>query len=279
MFFFVLSLVATASATAIFALELLDRRNRYIVHLQKRAHLEQSYAEGMGEGGEYGKVAGYSEGSTSKQNPLKVLIENEHIQKVLPRPILASYKKHLLRKSDGRMREQIPSALDSLGGAVGSGLSLLQAFEQVARETDEPLGGKLALVPQHVAAGMSIRESLLRLQDEFLPGQMDSLFITLELHHRTGGNLRELLDRTARMQREQQDLYRDLRIKTSQARFSAKIVGVLPVALLVILTLFSGNFIGAFFESPVGFIILCVALIMESAGYLLVRKAAEVEVA
>lgn len=177
-----------------------------------------------------------------------------------------------------RMRELLPAAFGLLASSLSSGLSLLQAIEYAARETPEPLAREWRLVIDDVGAGMALTEAMERLRTRVPLRELDSLVIALELQYRTGGNLCDLLQRAAASLRSAGELRRSLRVQTSQARFSAKMVGLLPLGLLAVLSLFSGEYISGFFSSTAGIVMFLVALAMEGLGYVLVQAVSRVEV-
>lgn len=185
------------------------------------------------------------------------------------------------RKAAGRierMRELLPATFGLLASSLSSGLSLFQAIEYAAHETPEPLARELRLVVDDVGAGMALTEAMERLRARVPLRELDSLVVALELQYRTGGNLCDLLQRAAVSLRGAAGLRRALRVQTSQARFSAKMVGLLPLGLLAVLSLFSGEYISGFFSSTAGIVMFLVALAMEALGYVLVQAVSRVEV-
>jgi tight adherence protein B len=61
-------------------------------------------------------------------------------------------------------------------------------------------------------------------------------------------------------------------VQTSQARLSARVVTLLPLVLVAILSLAMEGYLQTFFSSAEGLTVLFVALAMEFAGVLLIRR-------
>ena len=72
-------------------------------------------------------------------------------------------------------------------------------------------------------------------------------------------------------------LRRSLRVQTAQAKLSARIVVVMPFILVAAFSLVSPDFLMPFFTSVFGYALLGLALVMQVAGIVLVRRALSVE--
>jgi tight adherence protein B len=178
----------------------------------------------------------------------------------------------VLERWEGRLVEQIPDALRSLGICVNAGYSLQQAFEQTAQDTPEPLGAELRQASFDVCAGRSIEEALAALEKRTKAADLRFVIVALEIQHRTGGSLQELLENAADAVLASADLRRQLAIQTAQARLSAKVITILPLVLVAALSLAMEGYLQTFFSSPEGLAILFVALGMEAVGILAVRR-------
>ncbi|MDR2586663.1 MAG: type II secretion system F family protein [Coriobacteriales bacterium] len=168
--------------------------------------------------------------------------------------------------------EQIPDVLHSLGICFSAGYSLQQAFEQIARDTPDPLGSELRQASFDVCAGRSIEEALSALEKRTKAADLCFAIIALEIQHRTGGGLRELLESAADAVIASADLRRQLTVQTAQARLSAKVVTVLPLALVAVLSVAMEGYLQSFFSSAAGLAVLFIALGMECVGVLLIRR-------
>ena len=99
----------------------------------------------------------------------------------------------------------------------------------------------------------------------------------MEIQHRSGGSLGEVLASVSDSLRQSAELEEELRTKTTQGRLSARIVAWMPLALAALITVLSPGYFGAFFSSPLGIALLITALLLEVAGVLLVKKALAVD--
>ncbi|MDR2197762.1 MAG: type II secretion system F family protein [Coriobacteriales bacterium] len=186
--------------------------------------------------------------------------------------LTANIAERTLREWESRLREQIPEALRSIGLCFSAGYSLQQALEQTAAETPDPLGAELWQAVCDVAAGRSIEEALGSLEQRTSAAELRFAIVALEVQHRTGGSLQELLESAASAVLAAGDLRRQLSVQTAQARLSARIVALMPLVLIAVLSLAMEGYLQAFFSSFAGLAILVVALGMELAGVLSIRR-------
>ena len=176
------------------------------------------------------------------------------------------------RKQRSQLREQLPDALNAIGMCFTAGHSLQQALGQVARETPNPLGRQLLKTVNDIDVGYGVSEALERLEQRADCADLHFVLVAFDIHHMTGGNLRELLEGTADSIAESFELMRSLEVQTAQARMSARIVTVMPLVLLALLSLVMPGYLAAFFSSTQGFILLLAALALEILGIFLIRR-------
>ena len=73
------------------------------------------------------------------------------------------------------------------------------------------------------------------------------------------------------------ELKEELRTKTAQGRLSSRIVALVPFVLLGILSIFSPGYLVEFLSSPLGICLFALAMLLEVAGVLLVRRALAID--
>jgi tight adherence protein B len=191
---------------------------------------------------------------------------------VLAAVLLFGRAQKVLDQWEGRLVGQIPDALRSLGICFNAGYSLQQAFEQVAEDTSDPLGSELTQVCFDIRAGKGIEEALSALEARAKTADLRFALVSLEIQHRTGGGLQELLENAADAVLASADLRRQLGVQTAQARLSARIVIILPLVLVAVLSMAMEGYLQSFFSSTQGLAILAVASGMELLGVCAIRR-------
>jgi len=177
-----------------------------------------------------------------------------------------------------RLLYQLPDGLDLLAASLRSGLGLVPALQHLAVHQRPPLAQELALVVRKQRLGSTLEEALEDMQRS-IGGAEVSLFVTaVVVVRQLGGNLSEILARLGQTLREKQAMERKIVALTAQGRLQARIVGLLPVLLLVIMTRMEPRAMGLMFTTPQGWATLVVLAVLELVGALLLRRLVRIDV-
>ena len=191
----------------------------------------------------------------------------------LSRALASARKRRHLRE----LKQGMPEALRLLSIALDAGTSLVKALEYAADNCSEPLAGELKRTVWDLQAGQGLDEALQGLRARTGGSEFAYLSAAMEIQHRSGGSLGEVLASVSDSLRQSAELEEELRTKTTQGRLSARIVAWMPLALAALITVLSPGYFGAFVSSPLGVALLVTALLLEAAGVLLVKKALAVD--
>ena len=175
------------------------------------------------------------------------------------------------RKDRNALAAQMPDALRSLAGALGAGKSLSQAIEHVGRTLGEPMGPQFLQASFEIASGRSVEEAVEGLCQRIDAPGIALLGTALQISQRTGSSLNDIFAQTAQMASDSVALRRELEVKTSQVRLSAKVVAAMPVVLCGALTLLSSDY-RAGLSLQAGKTCLVVAALLDLSALLLVRR-------
>jgi tight adherence protein B len=177
-----------------------------------------------------------------------------------------------------RLLYQLPDGLDLLAASLRSGLGLVPALQHLAVHQRPPLAQELALVVRKQRLGSTLEEALEDMQRS-IGGAEVSLFVTaVVVVRQLGGNLSEILARLGQTLREKQAMERKIVALTAQGRLQARIVGLLPVLLLVVMTRMEPRAMGLMFTTPQGWATLVVLAVLELVGALLLRRLVRIDV-
>lgn len=176
------------------------------------------------------------------------------------------------------IREALPDVLRAMGVCFHAGFTLQQTFEQLERETSGATARLFAQSGHAMRTGTAARTALEDLRGASHVPELAFVSVALTVQHQTGGSMQHVLDATCESLTSELELRRSLRVHTAQARLSARVVTGVSVALVAVLSLLSKDFLGPFFQSVLGFVMLCMAVTMQVAGVLIVRRMLRVEV-
>ena len=178
----------------------------------------------------------------------------------------------LSTKDREALRDRTPQVLQSLGRCLAAGLTLQQTFQQVSEEAEGQVGRVFATAAHRLETGSDASEALAYLRRSCDVEELRFLAVALDVQHRTGGSMRQVLDSARQTVLANLDLARQLRVQTAQARLSARVVTLLPFGLLGVLQLLSPGFLDPLFSGVAGGVLLAVAIVLQAAGILMVRR-------
>jgi tight adherence protein B len=173
---------------------------------------------------------------------------------------------------------QLPDALDLLAASLRSGLSLVPGIEHLATHQPRPLGQEFALVMRRHRVGRPLDEALEGLRER-IGGREVALFATaVGVSRELGGNLSDVLARLASTLREQQAIERKIVALTAQGKLQARIVGALPLVLLVVMNRMEPGPMHMLYTTPQGWVALALLVMLEVGGLWLLNRQARIDV-
>lgn len=188
---------------------------------------------------------------------------------------------YLSRKVSQRFLEfskQFPDALNLMASSLRAGHPLFAAIDVVTEEMPKPICDVFATAQKDISLGLDSKEAFLNMS-KIIPGSIDlRFFITAVLIQKeVGGNLAELLDRLSETIRERFKLMGQLRVQTAQTRVSGMILGIVPVAVLLIVFFLNPEYIKPLFSTPDGQIAFVVAIVLVILGFISIKKISTIE--
>jgi tight adherence protein B len=168
--------------------------------------------------------------------------------------------------------DQFAEAVGLIGNAVKSGLSVLQAFELVAKEMPKPISTEMATVLQAVRIGIPIDVALEDWSQRIESDDLRMFVTAISLQRSTGGPLSEILDVLGDTVRERRRIQGQIRTSTAQGRASAWVLCLLPVFFLLATYLLNPEYVGLFFQHPLGFVMLTIGAGLDLIGLFFIRR-------
>lgn len=194
----------------------------------------------------------------------------------VPLAVLVALASRRRKRQALELEEAMPEAFGALAISLGSGYSLSQAMRYVGSHAREPVRSEFMRVSFAIDCGTPAVEALDAMLDRLQAPGLDLVTLALKVSQRTGAPLKDLLAEATQMVTERIELRRLLDVKTSQARMSARLVSCMPVAMIAVLSLFSGDF-RAGLQEPLGTGTVCFALLLNAAAWLITRKIMDVK--
>ena len=185
----------------------------------------------------------------------------------------------LHRRRLRRLESQLVSGIQTLASGVRAGLNLVQAMELIARSGAVPLRQEFAHLLREYEFGTPLEEAMSNAAERIGSPDFRLLFAALRTHRQRGGDLGETLDRIAESIREIQRLENRVKTLTAQGRATARWLGAMPAAVVVIYYfLVDSNAIRMLFVEDLGKLVLAAIVVLNIAGFLWIRKIVAVDI-
>lgn len=171
-----------------------------------------------------------------------------------------------------RIREQLPDVLAGLAAPIRAGASLPQAFAAAAEEAEPPLRAVLDQTCRDLDAGVGQDLAIERFASRCAVPEAALAGRALRVGRQAGTELARVIDEVAETLRDRDQLARELRASTAQARVSAFVVAALPVVFLLLMSAGARDQAELLFGEPIGWLLLLVGGLLEGAGILWIRR-------
>jgi tight adherence protein B len=166
----------------------------------------------------------------------------------------------------------LPDVLDAVARSLRSGSSMRQAIEEAGRDHRGPLADELARVTSALQGGAPLAAALERWdRDRSVPGVRLAV-AALCLGAETGGASARAIDGVAATLRTNLAIAGEVRALSSQARLSALVIVLAPLAVSVIATSSDGGTARFLLATPIGLACLTIGLGLDGIGWLWMRR-------
>ena len=134
-----------------------------------------------------------------------------------------------------KFQEGLPEALDLMVNALRAGHSLIAAMGLVSRECADPIGCEFKACFEEQNYGLEMKAAFDNMIARVPLQDLKIVATAIMIQKESGGNLAEVLDKTAHVIRERFRLKREIKTHTAQGRLTGIILTLLPVALGIVL--------------------------------------------
>jgi tight adherence protein B len=166
----------------------------------------------------------------------------------------------------------LADSTDMLARALRAGHTIVSAIDLLSEDAQEPLASEFKEVFKQQNLGMPLRNALLQLMDRVPVSYLRVLVTAILVQKDAGGDLIEILDRTAFVIRERTRIEGEIRIHTAQGRLTAWILSGLPVLMFLLLNCLNPGYSRTFLHDPAGRRLIYISLVLLAIGSLTIRR-------
>ena len=188
------------------------------------------------------------------------------------------WARHRKNKRVLSFEKLFPDALEMLVGALRAGLALPGAIQVVADESPDPVAAEFGIVSEENRLGLDMKEALKKLGERIDSAEVHLFVTAVILQRGTGGNLAEILERTAYVIRDRFRILGDVRSLTAHSRLSGFILGILPLGMAGVIMFLSPEYLRGLLEDPLGKYLIIAAIVLQVVGFLVMRRIINIKV-
>ena len=188
---------------------------------------------------------------------------------------------YLRRKKKKRLKAfgtGLADTLQLMSGSLSAGLSLSQSVDTIVREGSEPIASEFRRVVIESRLGVTIEDALEGVASRMQSRDFVWVVMAIRIQREVGGNLAELLLTVAATLREREYLRRHVHALSAEGRLSCYVLGGLPPAFLVYLTLSKPDYTEPMFTTPIGWAMCLGMTLLLLVGVFWMSKVSKVDV-
>jgi tight adherence protein B len=201
-------------------------------------------------------------------NPLVSLAGGLAVGFGLPRFILG----FAATRRQNKFTSEFPNAIDVLVRGVQSGLPVSECLAIVSREVPDPVGGEFRMLLEGQKVGMPLADIMNRGLERMPTAEYKFFAIVLQIQQQTGGNLAETLANLSTVIRDRKQMRNKVKALASEAKASAWIIGSLPFAVAILVSIMSPDYLLPLFETRAGHYIIAGGLTWMAMGVGIMAK-------
>jgi tight adherence protein B len=173
--------------------------------------------------------------------------------------------------------DQFPQAIDLIASSLRAGHAFTAGLSMVSDEVQDPTGAEFRLLYDQQNFGMPLPDAL-KAFSRRVPLLDARFFITAVLTQReAGGNLAEVLDNLSGLIRERSRVKRQVRVASAHGRITGWVLSMMPPVLFMMMMLVAPEHMHTFVTDPIGIRMILLALALQVAGTLAIRRIVNVE--
>ncbi|RLT97962.1 type II secretion system F family protein [Ketobacter sp.] len=181
------------------------------------------------------------------------------------------------RRSD-EFVEQLPDALSSISSSLKSGLNLVKAFQQVAKNQPQPLAQEFTQVLVEYRVGTDLGDSLDAMAKRIDRDDLLLMNSAIKISRTVGGNLAETLEVLSKTLREKSKVEGKIRALTSMGKAQGTLATFFPVFIGYVFYKIEPEAMSMLFTTKLGWIWLGIMIGMSIMAYIMIEKIVNVDV-
>ncbi|WP_043769066.1 type II secretion system F family protein [Algiphilus aromaticivorans] len=168
--------------------------------------------------------------------------------------------------------DQLPDFLESVSRVLSAGNSLEESLIASAQEAHDPLRGLFVSVGRQIRLGASVDAVLAEMAEIHRLRDLQVMAMAATINRRYGGSLRDIFRSLVQAIRSRDMAARELRALTAETRFSAVVLAVIPVGLMLYILARNPEYYSDMWADSGGRMMLIGSALMQVAGVVVIWR-------
>lgn len=188
------------------------------------------------------------------------------------------YIEDMRKKRLKQIEDQLDGFLLALANALKAIPSIAAAFNSVVPILQSPIREEVDLATKEMKVGSTLDQALLHMASRIGSRSVDSALSAVLIGRQVGGNLGRVLETTAAAIREMARLDGVIRTKTAEGKMQMVVIGIMPLAIILMLSYTSPGFFKPLQSSVSGWSVTLLAAGCWIGAILWARKILNVDI-
>jgi tight adherence protein B len=179
---------------------------------------------------------------------------------------------HRARKRAKAFDNQLPDLLITIAASLKAGHSFRHAIQAVVEDGADPAAKEFRRVLTETRLGRPMDQALAEMGERIGSKNLTFVLNSVTIQRQIGGSLAGLFDMVAETVRQRQQFARKIRSLTATGRMSAYVLGGLPFAVAILISIVSPVYMSPLWHTGIGHDMVGLGLVMLGVGGVILRK-------
>jgi tight adherence protein B len=171
-----------------------------------------------------------------------------------------------------KILEQFPPFLEGVIRVLAAGNTLEESIAAAARESAEPIRPLFLSVGRQVRLGAPVEAVLMEMAEIHQLRDLKVMALAASINRKYGGSLRNVLRSLIQAVRSRDSAARELRALTAETRFSALVLSVIPVGLMLYIFAQNPDYYRSMWFDSGGRVLLIASVVLQVIGVVVIFR-------
>ncbi len=193
--------------------------------------------------------------------------------------------KQIIKNRKNMLNDQFKDLLYSLSSSMSAGKSLASAFKEAANEMQvlypddkTSIMQETRYLVRQIEMGMTVEDAIYQFAERAHVDDITNFAEVISTCNRSGGNLIDVVRNTSQIISDKIETKNEIATSISGKKFESRVLCMMPIAMVLILSLSSPDYMQPVFTTSTGAVVMTVAIVMFVAAFFIGEKIMDIEV-